>query len=347
MFKRLFYVLFVVFFLNGCYLAKQGFHILKFQFNAEDIDRLINDENTHAELREFLLLVKEIKNYAVEEIGLEKNKNYTRYVELEKDYLVDVVSACEKDRFAPYRWAYPFFGKFPYKGFFVRDYAEREAKRLERKGYDVIIRRVDAFSTLGFFTDPVYSFMTEYSLYQIASLIIHELTHSTIFLKNYIEFNERLATFVGEEGARTFIEEKYGMDSEHYREAVDFAEDFNRFVELIQSLYGELSVVYASGLRREEKLEKKEKIIRAFNLKLKSSFHLFKTERFMNIQIPVNNAYIMTYMRYTEDLSLFYELYEKNSRNLNRMVKVLKGLIGYKGDPEEYLKKKLSDREEL
>jgi predicted aminopeptidase len=85
----------------------------------------------------------------------------------------------------------------PYQGFYERNDAEAEAKRLKALGYDVIVRKVDNFSTLGFFKDPVYSFLTSYSPGEIANLIIHEQAHATLFVKGQSDFNEEFATFVG------------------------------------------------------------------------------------------------------------------------------------------------------
>ncbi|MBA7712196.1 hypothetical protein ES703_121166 [subsurface metagenome] len=160
------YMLLVLILLNRCYLLKQGAYILKYNVKeAQDIGKILDSEDLPAELAETLSMILDIKQFAVQSLGLKADKNYTRYVELERDYLVDVVSACEKDRFKPYIWRYCFFGSFPYKGFFEAQDALKEAQRLKAKGLDVLVRKVEAFSTLGFFVDPVYSFMKDYSVF--------------------------------------------------------------------------------------------------------------------------------------------------------------------------------------
>ena len=115
----------------------------------------------------------------------------------------------------------PFHGQAPYKGFYERPDALAEAARLKKEGYDVIVRKVDAFSTLGFTKDPVYSFMKKYSPYELASTIIHEQTHATLWVKGQTDFNEELADFVGETGALEWIAARFGAPSEEYRSAVD------------------------------------------------------------------------------------------------------------------------------
>ncbi|MGO9411115.1 MAG: aminopeptidase, partial [Spirochaetia bacterium] len=183
------------------YLVKQGDYLLRYSSGTESVDDLLKSPSTPADTREFLQRVKEIRTFAVESIGLRDNGNYTRYKSIDRDYLVDVVQACDALSFTPYQWSYPFMGKLPYKGFYERPDALAEAGRLKKEGYDVIVRKVDAFSTLGFTKDPVYSFMKKYSPYELASTIIHEQTHATLWVKGQTDFNEELADFVGETGA--------------------------------------------------------------------------------------------------------------------------------------------------
>lgn len=309
--------------------------------SARDIDEVLKDGNLPLGSRNMLLLVKEVKKYAVETIGLKDDKNYSKYVEIERDYLVDVVSACEKDRFESYEWSFPFFGSFPYKGFYERKDARKEAEMLRKKDLDVYIRKVDAFSTLGFFTDPVYSSMDDYSTFAIASLIIHEQTHATLFLKNRINFNEELATFVGNEGALNFIKHKYGAQSEYYLKLTDYMEDMDTFLGLIHGLYDELDAVYGEDTGREYKIGKREEIFKSFIENFAADYDKhFITDSFKHIEnVSLNNAYILVYRRYTGDLSLFYSIYEKQGYDLKKTVEIIKQVEDHRDDPKEYLKK--------
>ena len=179
------------------YLAKQGDYLLRYSSGTQSIDDLIASPSTLPATRDFLLRIREIKGYAVQQVGLRDNANYTRYKSIDRDYLVEVVSACDAASFTPYQWSFPFLGRLPYKGFYEHSDAQAEAERLKKEGYDVIVRKVDAFSTLGFTKDPVYSFMSKYSPYELASTIIHEQTHATLWVKGQTDFNEELADFVG------------------------------------------------------------------------------------------------------------------------------------------------------
>jgi predicted aminopeptidase len=331
--------------IGGCYLLKQGTYLLSYNTRARPIEKVLADGSAGGDAEEMLRSVQEIRRYAVEEIGLAQNRNYSRYVELDKDYVVDVVTACAADSFSPHEWRFPIFGSFPYKGFYEREDAEREAARLEKKGLDVWIRKVDGFSTLGLLSDPIYSFMTDYSLYALADLIIHEQTHATIFIKNEIQFNEELATFVGREGALSFLRERYGTGSEAHAQALAALEDWRAFRDRVIDLHDRLDLLYTRETERETILAQKQRIVEEFNRRLISEAPgLFQTDRFRAFRgIPANNAYIMSFVRYHQDLDLFYRLYEANGRDLSSTVGVLKQLESTKVPPKQALKELIGE----
>jgi predicted aminopeptidase len=331
--------------IGGCYLLKQGTYLLSYNSRSRPIEKVLADGSVGGDAEAMLRTVQEIRRYAVEEIGLEQNRNYTRYLELDKDYIVDVVTACAADSFTPHEWRFPFFGSFPYKGYYERADADREAARLEKKGLDVWIRRVDGFSTLGLLSDPIYSFMTDYSLYALADLIIHEQTHATIFIKNEIQFNEELATFVGREGALSFLRERCGTGSEAHVQALAALDDWKVFRDMVIDLHDRLDRIYSREAERETILAEKLRIVEEFNRRLLSEApELFQTDRFRAFGgIPANNAYIMSFVRYHQDLDLFYRLYEANGRDLPSTVEVLKQLETTKVPPKQALKELIGE----
>lgn len=338
-----------VFFLSGCatqlgYLAKQGEYLWKYSSGTQPVGALLQSSATPADTRDFLLRVSQIKSFAVEEVGLRNNENYTRYKEIDRDHLVDVVSACDAVSFTPYLWSYPFLGKLPYKGFYERADAEAEGARLKKEGYDVIIRSVDAFSTLGFTKDPLYSFMKKYSPFELASLIIHEQTHATLFLNGQPQFNEELATFVGDEGAFEWLIMKYGEDSEEYQSAVAEDEDSQTFISLLQSLSRELEGLYSGSGTRPEKLARKAEIIgdfkRRFSEDLASRFH---SKAYKDLgKIPLNNAYLDLYRLYSDDIPLLRAYWTlRCGSSLSRFMKAAKNLAG-RGDVKALMRQSLT-----
>jgi predicted aminopeptidase len=257
---------------------------------------------------------------------------------------VDVVSACEKVSFDQYKWCYPIVGCVPYKGFFERNDAQKEAAKLAKKVYDVNIDQVDAFSTLGFFKDPIYSFMRNYNAFELASLIIHEQTHATFYMKNQAQFNEELASFVGDEGGLAFVKMKYGENSREYQDAVLLQKDYASYIKLIQGLYDSLKLLYESKKNKDVKLAEKQRIISAFQKQVSENYdQYFRTDNFRGIgKREINNAYIAVRMTYSLDLGDFYRLYEKYGRNLKETVRFFKSIKNSKTDPVRLLKEKLS-----
>jgi predicted aminopeptidase len=304
--------------LAGCstqpgYLARQGGYLLRYSLGTRSVQSLIADPATPEQTRRFLLEVQDIKRFAVGTIGLKDNGNYTRYRVIDGNHLVDVVSACDAVSFTPYLWRYPLLGKLPYQGFYRRADAEREASRLRAEGYDVLVRPVDAFSTLGFLKDPLYSFMRSYTPFDLASLIIHEQTHATLFLRGQPDFNEELATFVGTEGALEWIRQRYGERSAEYRAAVDENADSETMTGLLHGLAAELQTVYQGPGTREEKLARKSDIIAGFEARLAADRStLFRTAAYRAPgTTPINNALLSLYRLYSGDVPLLRSYWQR------------------------------------
>ena len=272
-----------------------------------------------------------------------ESRNYTTYVEIEQDYLVSVVSASRADSFSRKTWWFPIVGSVPYKGYYRQESALRLARRLERQGYDVLVRKVDAFSILGFFKDPVFSFMQDYSVFQVASLILHEQTHATVFLKNHVQFNEEMAQFVGTEGALLYLDRRLGPESTEREETTAILRDQETFLETLRALYADLEDVYAQDLPPDDKLSRKAKTIALHQTRFAESYQdSFASEAYRGFaEAEINNAYLNLYMTYTEDLDVFYELFESYDRDLRATIYALRELEGIRGDPKEHLRDRL------
>ncbi|MCL1959562.1 MAG: aminopeptidase [Spirochaetes bacterium] len=320
---------------SGCYTLKQGAAMLKYINSSIPLEQAGDDE--------FIRLVTDIRTFAIEELGLAMSKNYTTYVEIDRNYLAAIVSASAKDSFKRHDWNFPVVGKMPYKGFFNIEDARKERLKLEKKDLDVWIRTVDGFSTLGWFKDPLYSYMRDYSPGRLADLIIHELVHATIFITGQVKFNEELAEFIGSEGARQYIEKRYGKDSKEYREISSSDADSRNYVEFIQELIAELEALYSdTRINREDKLTKKEQIINSAKERFIREYESrFSSDNYRGFpEVPVNNAYLELYrLYYTED-NFFNDLYERSGRDLCAVINAAKK-ITKKGNPREQLEKAL------
>jgi len=331
---------------SGCYTLKQGVTMIGYLNQAVPLEK-IADEAADSQApgsENFVQRIHDIRRFASEELGLAMTKNYTRYVQLDRDYLAAVVSASAKDSFKRHEWHFPIIGSVPYKGFFNVEDARKERKKLEKKDLDVWVRPVDAFSTLGWFKDPLYSYMCNYSPARLADLIIHESLHATVFVKGRVQFNEELAEFVGSEGARLYMETRYGTDSAEYRAMFAPEADSKTFVTFIQGLIAELDALYASGLDREQKLAQKAAIINAAQERFAAEYdNLFSNDNYRGFaQLPVNNAYLELYRLYHSPDNFFADLYERSGRNLPAFIAAAKTVKKKGGDPRKQLAQALA-----
>ena len=319
-------------FSSGCYTITQGITMLGYLNQAIPLER-VNDQ-------EFVNLVTDIRTFAYKDLGLASSKNYTSYVELDRDYLAAVVSASAKDSFHRHEWKFPIVGRMPYKGFFNIEDARKERVKLEKKDLDVWIRGVDAFSTLGWFKDPLYSYMRNYSPARLANLLIHELVHATVFLKGQVKFNEELAEFIGTEGARLYMEKRYGLDSDEYREMLASETNSRNFVSFIQELIAELEALYSNtSFNRENKLTEKERIINASKERFEAEYdNLFTNDNYRGfIDLPINNAYLELYRLYYTKDNFYEDLYEHSGRDLPAFIAAAKKITKKNGNPRTQL----------
>jgi predicted aminopeptidase len=335
---------------SGCYTLTQGVAMLGYLGRAVPLEELVEREVQDAgsggdpsaadseETLRFVERVYEIRRFAGE-LGLKESANYTRYVALDRDYLAAVVSAAARDSFTTYEWWFPVVGKVPYKGFFNVDGARRERDRLQKKDLDVWVRGVDGFSTLGWFKDPLYSYMRGYSDYQLANLLIHELLHATVYIKGQSQFNEELAEFVGTEGARLYIEKKYGGESPEYQVVFDAETDSKVYVGYLRGLIAELEELYRSSASREDKLARKAEIIALSQERFRRDYDtLFKSQDYRGFaELPVNNAYLELYRLYYEGSGFYRDLYEKTGRDLGRYIAAARTLKSREKDPKRAL----------
>ncbi len=297
---------------------------LRLIVNSRPISELLHDPDFDPHSKARLGFVAAVRDYGRQQIGLVVGDQYTSFYDTGGRPVSWNLSASPPDRFEPHLWSFPIVGAVPYMGFFNLDQAHAERSALESAGLDVWLGQVSAYSTLGFFSDPVLGNMLEYSDDALASLLLHELTHGTVFAAGHTDFNESLATFVGRMGSLGFLAEQYGASSQQIGDAHRRRLDAQAFRDFVHELVTELESLYNSGRDREQILSER---VSVFN-RAKSDY---RSVRETLLQSPsrydgfldwsVNNARLLSYRRY-HDLDDFDALYGACENDLRRLVEI-------------------------
>jgi predicted aminopeptidase len=329
-------------------VTAQGARYLGIRSRAVPAARALSDPKTAPGVRVLLERAAAARAFAVAAIGLRDTRSYRSVVEIEGDRIATVVSACAELSFDRYLWSYPFVGKLPYRGYFDPAGADAEAARLRKSGLDVIERPVDAFSTLGWIADPLYSFMDTYSEAEVAELVIHEMTHATIFLKGNRpgaeQFNEELATFVGREGSLLWLASIHGAGSNEVEAARSDRADAEALSSWLRGTSDDLQTLYASAATLEEKRSRKAGIIAARAAAFSARYgELFVTDRYMSFPMGrLNNAWLDLYRLYEGEPALYRDYLEKVcGSSLQRFVAKIAVLAHEKGDPKELMRREI------
>jgi predicted aminopeptidase len=190
---------------TGHYLLKAAKAEAGILARRRSIAAMVADSTTPPEIAAKLRLVLAARAFAVDSVKLVAKESFTTYSALDRDTLVLVLSGAYKDRLEPYTWWFPIVGRVPYKGYFDFDLAKKSAAQLADKGFDTYLRPSPAFSTLGWFNDPVLSTSLKADSIDLANTVIHELTHNTFYAPGQAVFNESFANFVGALGSAWFF----------------------------------------------------------------------------------------------------------------------------------------------
>ncbi len=229
--------------LPGCYYAHLAEGQLRILRAREPIDQVVANIETPAALRESLALVPELRRYA-ERLGLRVGGQYEAYAAWPGDRVVTALVATRAGEIEPAGFWFPLVGTQPYKGFFDLARAEHEAAALRARGLDTCLVPVPAYSTLGWFDDPVLEPMLQNGTGPFVEMLLHELVHATVFVASDADFNESVATFVGQEATlRFFTERGDAASAEHARER---ATDERAVAGVLASLRAQIAALYAT-----------------------------------------------------------------------------------------------------
>jgi predicted aminopeptidase len=293
------------------FVIRAGIEEAKILSRKQPIAAVIADPETSPETRSKLELVRTAAVYADRELGLNVGDSYSAFSQIDRDTLLLVVTGSRKDAFRAHTWWFPIVGRVPYKGFFNPDHALAEAARLEARGLDTHVRPAGAFSTLGWFNDPLLSTLLSRDEISLAATVIHEVTHNTVFIPGQVRFNESFANFVGDVGAAEMFCGIEGADGARCRAARQTWSDAMVFGDALQRLVAALEELYGrEDLTSEQKVAAREVVIDGWRAEYQRDVvprlhRLFRTYH----ERPINNATLIGTRLYYYRLDLFDHVY--------------------------------------
>jgi predicted aminopeptidase len=282
----------------GCstlaYLGRQGVDQLRLLRARRRVSDVLTDPATPPMLRERLRLVMEARRFGVTVLGLRGGAEFTRYVESGEAVAYNLTAAY-RTRLKPLTWRFPLVGRVPYLGFFRKEVAEAEARRLQAEGYDTYVRPVGAYSTLGYLLSPIYSSMIDQpgarGELRAVETILHEMAHTTAWLNSASDLNESYATLVGQKGAAAFFRWKVGQGASaggvdtsaalaalqaSQRDAEQDEQRATRFAGWLRGAMKELDALYGQAARERwpeaEVLRRREEVFAGISARYREAF---------------------------------------------------------------------------
>ena len=301
------------------YLATGAYEQAKILNSRKPIDKILKKEKLDEKTREQLEFSIKVQNYALKK-GLECKGNFKSYVQLDRPYVTYLLIASKKDELKAKTWWFPIVGSFPYKGYFSKNKAEASALKLQKKDYDTYVRGVSAYSSLGWFKEPILSSMLNGSKYDLADTMFHECFHSTVFYKNEVDKNERLAVFFAHKIMIEFLktqdlEELIPTLNDSWKDQILFSEFLNEQIKV--------------AIEKYEKKQHQEEILKGVqdsylnDLKPKLK-HLSFDDVFLK---DFNNAKLVAFKTYFHDFeSLENQLKQEFDGDIFKFLKHLKSI---------------------
>ncbi len=271
------------------------------------IDQVLADPVVKPDVKKQLVVVQGIRQFASDHLTLPGDKSYGTYADLGRPYVTWVLYTAPEFSLKPKTWWYPTLGHLDYRGYFRESDTRELAGRLKSQGYDVNVGGVDAYSTLGWFHDPVLNCFVHQSDIDLAELIFHELTHRRIFRDGDTAFNEGLATAFAEEGVKRWLRHQGRLkDLHHYEELLVKRDQFYRQIEVTR---GRLEKLYASGrseqdMRREKALTLKQLQNQLRELRRRWGGHGLESW----LKGDLNNAHLVSVITYQDHGPRFRQL---------------------------------------
>jgi predicted aminopeptidase len=322
-FFRIFAALSLLTLIGGCtsipYYAQSLDGHLKLMTARQDVERLIRNPATPAPLRNRMAAASEIRAFASEQLDLPDNDSYRSYVDIDRDYVTWAVFAAPELSLVPRTECFPVFGCVPYRGYFAKEDAAKQALALQKQGFDVHISGINAYSTLGLTSDPLLSTMFRYDRTYLASVVFHELAHQRVYVKGDSAFNEAFAVTVETTGVRKWLRANRDSAGLRVYEAERRRQD--DFLALVGTAKQALQTIYAGAGTIAEKRAAKAAAIED----LRKRYRRMRDTRWDGdgaydawFESPINNAKLGATAVYNDLVPAFMRLFETCGENYPR-----------------------------
>lgn len=307
--------------LTGCTTAGYYWQLARGQVqllsSRESIAGIVGDSRRDPKLRERLGQLQQARRFASEHLHLPDNGSYTLYADLKRDYVVWNVFATPEFSLAAVESCFPIAGCLAYRGYFSQAGAEAQAAKLKREGYEVEVGGVPAYSTLGWFDDPVINTMMRWSDAHLIGTLFHELAHQRLYVKNDTAFNESFASFVEQQGRRDYLalNEVPGID-----EAAELRREQrnHQFVELVLATREQLQALYAQPLEADAMRQAKQAVFDD----LQARYRVLRDKTWGGyagyddwFSEPLNNARLLPFGLYDQWVPAFAALWREQNRD--------------------------------
>ncbi len=316
----------VLLFTSGCstvsYYSQSVIGHTRLMLARDDIDHAIT--NATGENKRQLLLAKEIRRYAVTDLALPDNNSYLSYVDLKREYPVWSVVASKEFSLKPQQWCYPVIGCAAYRGYFAEEDAQAYADSLKLENFETHMGGATAYSTLGWFSDPLIPSMMRNGDEFLAQVIFHELAHQELYVKGNSAFNEAFATVVGEHGTLRWLKQTNSGKLVRYEMIMSVRNDFSDFIgEYKENLRG----IYESDNSVSNKRAQKKTLHTLMKRKYEDMVvNQWANKRYYStwMKTPPNNAKLAAYSTYRDLVPAFEALLKSCEGDFKRFYEVVK-----------------------
>ncbi|TYC57162.1 zinc protease [Marinobacter sp. BW6] len=311
--SQIYLLLLLVTTLNGCstigYYSQAVSGHLSLMMSGEPVEEVFSDNATPEELRKKLALAQQAREFAGQRLALPVGEAFSDYVQLDRPWVVVNLVAVPEFSLEPHRWCYPILGCQAYRGYFSLEDARAEEAQFLSNGFDTFIGGVTAYSTLGWFDDPLHSGFTQLSEDRMVALMFHELAHRVVYIADDTAFNESFATAVELEGLRLWLSEQ-GKPGQ-FREALSRLARRNQTLDLVEEFSARLEALYAGqdSLPEEDMRDLKaaifEDLARTYQ---KLSADWPEPGPFGPAPVSLNNANLALFRQYNQYVPAFRQM---------------------------------------